>query len=319
VVLDQFKPKEGAKMNKTISAIATAAFALAVGSTQPGCSYLHGGPANPGMLTTGSVTSISDHSGSRESKVRKSLEDILPSVHNVRMDVEYLLDGSTDAEPKKITGFGTAFAYSSGEGETHLVTAMHVVYAPDSIIAFNQSAVDGADGVDAGSVISVLRYVKVKHELYLTDGALDSEPADDIPVSTVSSDADQDIAILRAGKELPVSDAYRMDPDFRPRILEDVFLVGYPRSFIRIVTKGIVSNAGSKEFGKNLDALDINASDGSSGSPYFVERDGELYWAGIVGKVVTHPKAESELYALGTPLNEFDDMLDDEKSKIRGD
>ncbi len=288
-------------MKKTLSAIATAVLAATVGFAQPGCAYLQKHDAG---ITTAVET--------RDANVRRTLDEILHSVYCVKTKSEYReIGAAADSPTRTVTGFGTAFAYAYKGGDTYLVTNVHVLS--------NEEFVSSADfGEDEFGLpdLDVKLYIKVSEKTSLSGCVLDEDESDDIPIYEVAKDEDKDVAVVKAHKQLYASESYIRDTKISLQPGDEVFLFGYPRSLLPVVTKGSVAHPDYVALlPEPIDVLDINSTFGNSGSPYFVRRGGELYWAGILGKTVPYKDSNVTLLGLGTPIKSFDGLLENHVQK----
>lgn len=286
-----FLGPEVLKMNKL--ALASAVLALVSGATvatQPSCSYFD-------ARVRGVVNKTID---SRDSRRKQDLEDIMRSVHCVRSESVYRRVGKGEQPTLKKKGYGTAFAYKNEDGETYLTTNHHVVASPDSFHRFENRP---------GYGIVLSRYAKISERHTLVDNALDKEPEDDINVDKVRQDKDLDIAILKSPKELYVSDRFVFDSSINPRRGEEAYILGFPKALVQAQTRGVIAQQGFEGYEKKYDALDVNGTFGNSGSPYFVRRGKNLYWAGTVGALIAHRNSATSLFMLGIPLRQYAGLL----------
>lgn|GEM_PF-3829505 len=280
-------------VKKSLSFLAAALLAAAIGAPQAGC-----------VSTYARVITAVE---ARDAHVRDDLDSIVDSVHCVRTVAEYRLDGAPEGAPtERRVGHGTAFAYAYHDGYTYLVTNAHVVDDPDQIT--DVELVPGPGGL----AIVINTYTKFSERTALVADANDSNEADDIVVEEVAKDAELDIAIVRTPQRLSVSGSYVADRSITPHVGEEVYVVGYPRGRFSAVTRGIVSHPDyfDPEDNEHLDVIDITSTFGNSGSPYFVRRGDQLYWAGIMGQIMTYRNTPVTLFTLGTPIRTFADLLD---------
>ncbi|NQU78663.1 trypsin-like peptidase domain-containing protein [Candidatus Woesearchaeota archaeon] len=281
---------------KTISTLAAALFAVTIGGAQA-CSASHAQlrPADIGAVTQS------------ESDIRQALEDITQSVHCVRTRTEYQRDSAEPDSPTRVrTGHGTAFAYMQRDGYTYLVTNEHVVTDPKTITVAEIVPSDGSNSIQRAQYNRLGNSSSI-----LVDNGADDNSSDDIDVEVVATDTDLDIAIIRTRTNLHVSTSYHRDNSFRAEMGDEVFITGYPQGWELAATRGVVSNPSHEsDDGEQLQLLDVTGTFGNSGSPYFVRRGSELYWAGTMGKGRMYRQSRVTMFILGTPISEFNSMLD---------
>ncbi|MBN1543873.1 trypsin-like peptidase domain-containing protein [Candidatus Woesearchaeota archaeon] len=280
-------------VKKSLSILAAAFLAAAVGAPQVGCVSTY-------ARTVNAIEA-------RDARVRDDLGSIVDSVHCVRTVAEYRLDGAPEGAPTETrTGHGTALAYAYRGGYTYLVTNVHVVDDPERITEVE--LVPGPGGL----AIVLNTYTKVSERTTLVADAGDTDDSDDILVEEVAKDAELDIAVVRTPQRLTISDSYVADRSITPCLGEEVYVVGYPRGRFSAVTRGVISHPDyfDPEDNEHLDVIDITSTFGNSGSPYFVRRGDQLYWAGVMGQIMTYRGTPVTLFTLGTPIRAFAGLLD---------
>jgi S1-C subfamily serine protease len=289
---------------KTLSMIAAALFATSLGTAQTGC------VKRKIVNETYVVTSDEDIVGAverRDAKIRQDLDELVKSTHCLRIHSKYKMEGASQLGlTKEGGGHGTAFAYTRKDGYTYLVTNAHVVHEPETIsdVAVVPSPKTGEPEV----VINT--YVLEKKTLSLVTNEFDTDTSDDMAVEEVKVDKEKDIAILRTKEKLPVSENYATLGDVKPRVGDEVYVIGYPESYFPAVTRGVMSNPGHEFARINMvDLTDAMATRGSSGSPYFIRRGDQLYWAGLVRGMFTYGQTPITMFSVAAPMNTFEDML----------
>lgn len=267
-------------VKKTLSTITAALFAVTLGcsSTKPDV--------------------IPEKNYPQKSKsVQKSLEEISKSVFCVRTITEYMLDDPKGPViTKTMHSYGTAFAYAYKDGYTYLVTNAHVIDEPQTLTDINPFG-------------QSVKYRQIDEKSSLVKNKYDTFKFDDIKVEEVIKNTALDVAILRTKEKLPVSKAYTTDFSIVPKVNEDVFIIGYPRGILQTTIEGEVANPSHSLSNKPFVFLDATATFGNSGSPYFIRRDNDLYWAGMVGNILPYKKSGVTLFSLGKHIKKFSDML----------
>ena len=289
-------------MKKTLSVIAGALLAGTLACTQPGC-------LSPNMAVLDSPLDIRPR---QEYDAKKDLEDILKAVHCVKTASGYVKEGTSEAPDIK-KGYGTAFAYAYDGTYTYLLTNVHVVSQPESVAMF------GIEPKPTGGwSIVANKYKKVSEKSTLVDGVDDENEKDDIALETVAKNKDLDIAIVRAKKKLHVSRSYITDYSILPVVGDEVYVTGFPRGLFKAATKGMVSHPDIVVDKEHLDIIDVTSTFGNSGSPYFIRRGENLYWAGTVGKVLTYKNTSATLFTIGTPIRSYYKMLKEYTGEKKG-
>ncbi|MBI4738075.1 trypsin-like peptidase domain-containing protein [Candidatus Woesearchaeota archaeon] len=208
-----------------------------------------------------------------ENRVNSSLEDISRSVHCTRIVAKYERVGSDDnllpIKPE-YTRYGTAFAFSQDNEYTYLLTAGHVVETEQHMKHWLFGEFE-------------LKSVKMT----LVDNALDEKASDDVDVEVFAQYPGTDISVVRAKKKLHVSRAYKSVNQKSLHLGEQAYVIGYPRSLVGFLTVGHIGNTkGVTNFDELKDSCavlaDVRVAPGNSGSPLFVRRGDELYFAGVV-------------------------------------
>ncbi|MFH1064339.1 MAG: serine protease [Candidatus Woesearchaeota archaeon] len=283
---------------KALSALAATALALGLG-TQSGCAYM-----TKAAFDSEVAAAVEKKIDSREAQINQSLESIMSSIYCIKNEAQYQRAGATE-EPYStlLEGGGTGFAFAYHDGHTYLVTSAHVVKNDTMRISTVPVGEEGDFDVHIYSLIS--------EKSAIVDDRFDSDASDDISLELVAVDEDNDVALLRTAKKLPVSSAYMIDQDIIPSVGEDVFITGVPRGIVSVPSKGTFAKPQHTfSDGDSLDIMDIDATAGNSGSPYFVRKGNTLYWAGLTGQLLPEENG-SELFALGNPLKSFYHLIND--------
>ncbi|MBR9683443.1 trypsin-like peptidase domain-containing protein [Candidatus Woesearchaeota archaeon] len=280
------------KHKKVTSTLAAVLFAIGLGGTQLSCA-----PTYQQI-----VTSIEQ----RDTKVRQDLEDISRSVYCVAIDSKYALkDNPEVSETYRFTG--TAFAYAKKGEYTYLITANHVVTRPSELI---QTRVNlDFTGLLPPRELERLVYQKTQEEIRLVDNFYDHTSFDDIKLELFAVDTEKDIAILRTKQEIHVSNKYSVDLDLKPQLGNQVFLSGYLKGDNHLTTEGTVVNLHQNFQEKEFLAIEVTATTGNSGSPYFIRKGDRLYWAGICTAIQPYKNTSIPIFSLGFPIQNFDYLL----------
>ncbi|MBI5398172.1 trypsin-like peptidase domain-containing protein [Candidatus Woesearchaeota archaeon] len=230
-----------------------------------------------GLATTavgcGGMSAYARSTMELEKKVSHDLEDIARSVHCVRVSATYEADNENALLKLKKTerkGHGTAFAFAADEQTTYLLTAAHVVEVEEHWTHWL-----------FGSFTLASKSVK------LVDNRFDNKEDDDVSVEVFATYPGVDLAVLRAKKKLHVSHAYKTVDSGKLHVAEAAYIVGYPRAVASFVSVGTIGNVkGVPHYNENdlpcLVMVDAEISPGNSGSPLFVRRGDELYFAGMM-------------------------------------
>ncbi|MBW2996780.1 serine protease [Candidatus Woesearchaeota archaeon] len=287
---------------KTISAIAAAIFATTLGASQQGCVST--------KITPDLLQAIDQRYEQRNSTVRNKLDDMLGSVHCLRVTAEYKLEGSPEgAGINSYSVHGSAFAYAKKDGYTYIITNAHIATREDEIKEKFPVLNATPDGVEVK--IEERVHKKQSETAKIVTNKFDTRDADDIELELVVADKANDVAILRTKTDLHVSDRYILDKDFKPEVNDKVLLLGYPGNYHPLATEGRVSHLNYViSNGQTFTTLDVNSAFGSSGSPYFIQRGDKLYWAGLFVRIMPYERTKVPLFELGIPLNKFADLLD---------
>jgi serine protease Do len=172
--------------------------------------------------------------------------------------LSYGPDGAVRRERERAVMHGTAFAYKQQGGDTLLLTNDHVASWPN--VTDGQHVVEG--------VPSGCR--KVSESLTLVDDERDSYARDDVPVATVVTDPQLDVAVLRARTPLQVM-RWKVGSSAALRERNLVEVRGFPLGAFRATNVGkvIVTHDHDEEGVWNHDdfVTDALLSSGNSGSP----------------------------------------------------
>lgn len=239
----------------------------------------------------------------RETTVSQDLEKIARSVYCLRHRSEYS-EGDSQDKPQKMISHGTALAYLHQDGYTYLITNAHNITSPDQIpdITLKRSP--------EGSIIPQFKiYTKTKDLLSLVDNSKDVNEKDDLDLETVLKDERMDIAIVRTKKLIPTANAYLRSRSSVPGLGEEAYVIGYPRGLLKAVTKGSMANLSHYYKGQEYQVLDITATFGNSGSPYFIRKGNRMYFGGIVSAVIPYTKSDATLLTIGIPFSKFSPLL----------
>ncbi len=209
-----------------------------------------------------------------------SLEHLVSSTYCLDTQLLY-----QDEEGNHITpgGYGTGFGYRKVDGYHYLLTNQHVLGHMEH-------------------EVGLVKFKRLHSRVKIIDSRFDEYEEDDISLEIVFESSDLDLAIIRTESEINLLPENRYADSSTLKFGEEVYLVGYPMGLFPVVTKGIVANPGN--FVEDEDSifkdeknqitipasakkiLDLSINPGNSGSPFFVKRDGVLYWAGIANAYV---------------------------------
>lgn len=210
----------------------------------------------------------------REDKLKQLYNNVYSVSANFKFEPK-------DPNIKTEIGFeatGTAYVIRQYEDSAYIVTNEHLISAfQDS----NNPLID--------KIKEISRTFSIKRE--------PGEKGLEGKLESVYSNKEKDILVLKYSGKLPnATTEFPLTPD-GPKVGEEAYIVGYPRNMIKLMSRGIV--AGECD---NKDCfLNIAAYPGSSGSPFFVERDNQLYFAGIVNRVMM---ADNNPMSYAIALNE---------------
>jgi serine protease Do len=172
--------------------------------------------------------------------------------------LSYGPDGTVRRERRRTLMHGTAFAYRQQGSDTLLLTNDHVASWP--IVTDAQHAVDG---IPAGCK-------KISESLTLVDDERDSYARDDVPLSTVVTDPQLDIAVLKAHASLQVM-KWKVGSSAALHERNVVEVRGFPLGAFRATNVGkvIVAHDHDDDGVWNHDdfVTDALLSSGNSGSP----------------------------------------------------
>lgn len=253
----------------------------------------------PACIPTTQINNVIEH---RETTVQNDLEDIAKSIFCIRTDADY--------EPKKeYQSHGTAFAYMYKDGYTYLFTNSHNVSPPE------QSAAISFEKGPEGIKLKFQLYKKKSQKVNIVDNKFDSNKEDDLRLEIFNNNKELDVAILRTKQKLPVSTAYLRNDQIKPRLGEDIHIIGYPKGLFKTHTKGSVAKQQLKHKQEEYQVLDITSTFGNSGSPYFLKRNSDLYLGGVVTAIIPYTESNATLLTLGVPLKKFSHLLYDVKKK----
>lgn len=195
--------------------------------------------------------------------------------------LSYKSDGAIRHERRSVLAHGTAFAYKRLNGDTLLVTNDHVASWPAVTDAQHP-----VDGVPAGCK-------RVSESLTLVDDEQDSYPRDDVPATTLVTDPQLDVAILKAHGELHVL-PWKIGHSAALKERNMVEVRGFPLGAFRATSVGKVISAHDHDdqgdWNHDDFVIDALLSAGNSGSPVLAIScaTGEyelvgVYHAGYVG------------------------------------
>ncbi|MBI4738076.1 trypsin-like peptidase domain-containing protein [Candidatus Woesearchaeota archaeon] len=235
--------------------------------------------ATGGCGSTGRIIKSLPKSSQPQLSQYDALEDVMKSVYCVKVVAEYVIMHPSGSEPpsdNKVVGsvvqMGSAFAFSSDNEYTYLITASHVVET-------DEVYVDPLYGVTKRKSVS----------MKLVDNKLDENEQDDVPVEVSLNVADRDFAVLRTKSKLYVSHKYEVADQKSLKVGEQAFTAGYPLSLMKVLSSGTIANTTVTPNKTNPEVgcmfvVDVDVMAGSSGGPLFVRRGDKLYFAGIVTK-----------------------------------
>jgi len=174
--------------------------------------------------------------------------------------VYYGRDGKLRRAYLRSVTHGTGFAYRIVNGETHLVTNEHVASQPE--VTDDEHPVEG---VPTGSK-------KVREQLKIVRDETDDYEPGHVLLAKVLSDAQADIAVLKARKALPVM-PYRMGRSGALRSGNLVQVRGFPLGAFAALNIGKVINPmthdGERGWNHADFMVDALLASGNSGSPVF--------------------------------------------------
>jgi len=172
----------------------------------------------------------------------------------------YAPDGSLRKARRRVTAHGTAFGYRHEPGETIVVTNQHVAEWP---------AVTDEDHV-VGDVPPGCK--RVSDSVRIVENEKDDYERDDIPLTRVVSDAQLDIALLRAKTQLPIL-PWKLGHSAALRERNAIDVRGFPLGVLRANNVGKVISAYDHDDDRDWDhddfVVDALLSPGNSGSPVF--------------------------------------------------
>jgi serine protease Do len=198
----------------------------------------------------------------------------------------YATDGTLRRSRRKVVAHGTGFGFRQQGTDTLLVTNEHVAEWP--AVTSEEHAVDE---VPPGCKL-------VSNTLAIVDDEKDEYPRDDVPLARVVSDAELDVAVLRAKATLPVV-PWKVGRSAALRERNVVDVRGFPLGVLRANNVGKVVSAYDHDEDGTWDhddfVVDALLSPGNSGSPVFAVscRTGEFELVGIYHAA----------YARGSALN----------------
>jgi serine protease Do len=172
----------------------------------------------------------------------------------------YAPDGSMRRTRRKVIAHGTGFGFRQQPGETLIVTNQHVAEWP---------AVTDEDHT-AGDVPAGCK--RVSDSVKIVESEKDDYERDDIPLTRVVSDAQLDVAVLRAKVSLPIM-PWRLGHSAALRERNSVDVRGFPLGVLRANNVGKVVSAYDHDEDREWDhddfVVDAQLSPGNSGSPVF--------------------------------------------------
>jgi serine protease Do len=172
--------------------------------------------------------------------------------------LSYAPDGTVRRERKRALMHGTAFAYKRQGDDTLLLTNDHVAAWPSVT-----DAQHSVDGVPAGCK-------KISENLTLVDDERDAYARDDVPVSLVVTDAELDVAVLKARAPLQVM-RWKVGNSAALRERNVVEVRGFPLGAFRATNVGKVISARDHDdegvWNHDDFVTDALLSSGNSGSP----------------------------------------------------
>ncbi len=186
----------------------------------------------------------------------------------------YVADGSLRTTRTRAVAHGTAFAYRRDGADTLLLTNEHVANWPAATDAEHV-----VENVPAGCR-------RISEDLRIVDDEADAFDRDDIPLSTVVSDRELDVSVLRAPGSLPML-PWRIGHSAGLRERNVVDVRGFPLGALRAnnVGKVVTARDHDEQRGWNHDDFVVDAllSRGNSGSPVLAIscRTGELELVGV--------------------------------------
>ncbi|MBT5022127.1 trypsin-like peptidase domain-containing protein [Candidatus Woesearchaeota archaeon] len=227
-----------------------------------------------------------------EQVIVNNINNLAESVYCIKTKAEYNFNN----ENKTIQGTGTGFVYKVNNNHSYIITNAHVVNFPETILDFD---------INSGLKL----YSKNSEKINIIDNIRDSNPADDIPLELVIMNTELDIAILRTPSKLKKSNKFIVDPTINPIPGETAYLIGYHLGYFKGISKGIVANPAvgftiAKDREKHFIIFDISGDRGSSGGPYFIQRENKLYWVGT-----NCVKLSADGFMGGVHISEYKDML----------
>jgi S1-C subfamily serine protease len=198
----------------------------------------------------------------------------------------YASDGTLRRSRIKVVAHGTGFGFRQQGADTLLVTNEHVAEWP--AVTSEEHAVEE---VPPGCKL-------VSNTLAIVDDEKDEYPRDDVPLTRVVSDAELDVAVLRAKATLPVV-PWKVGRSAALRERNVVDVRGFPLGVLRANNVGKVVSAYDHDEDGTWDhddfVVDALLSPGNSGSPVFAVscRTGEFELVGVYHAA----------YARGSALN----------------
>jgi S1-C subfamily serine protease len=231
--------------------------------------------AAPGCISTSQVR---DSQVETERRAQDSIEDILQSVHCIKVTSKYTpTDPDFAALTPETEGYGTIFAFAKDNEYTYFLTAGHLVRKKDQVLEH--------------PLLGDLKLTSVGYSII--DNALDEKADDDTDLEVFFRDEKMDIAVFRAKKQMHVSTAYGLIDQKDIRVGENAYITGYPRGAMRFVGVGTIGNITGMPNAKPDDEptpllVDVESMPGNSGSPMFVRRGDQFYFAGVVVSTFGH-------------------------------
>lgn len=234
------------------------------------------GMAGQGCYAT--TNSIRDSSIEIERSAESSIEDILKSVHCMKVNTKYTpTDPDLSAITPETEGYGTIFAFSKDNEYTYFLTAGHMVRKTDKTVEH-----------------PLLGEMKVSSVRYsIVENALDEKSDDDISLDMFFRSESMDIAVFRAKTQMHVSTSYGAIDQKDLHVGESVYVTGYPRGAMRFLSIGTIGNltgVPNKDIEDEPTPIiaDVENMPGNSGSPMFVRRGDKFYFIGVVVSTFGH-------------------------------
>ena len=188
----------------------------------------------------------------------KELSDFQKTFNNVYKVVSVfdVVDKTTNMM-KETASAGTAYNFVDEKGSSYYITAYHAIFG----------------NLEKQSKLK-------KHYLFNNE----NKTIDDVVLAVCENKCD--VAILKSK-----SDNFKAEP-FKPikasELIhgEDCYIIGYPSAEYRVIKKSNISSViRNVDTGEVRIIMDEKATSGFSGGPFFVVRNGELRYAGMVNRL----------------------------------